>query len=81
MDDAIGNNKVIKGAISAAKLMNLGLYVTVNLEMDYGTLDYYYSINVDDLLNSEMPITDLEDLKEQGWAYDETRDNIIIFLT
>ena len=57
------------------------MYVQVNLELDRGTLEHYYRISVDELLNSKMPVSDLDDLKSQGWAFDENRDNLIIFLT
>jgi hypothetical protein len=56
------------------------MYVNVNLELDSGTLEHYYSINVDELLNSKMPVSDLDDLKNQGWAYDRRKENLIIYL-
>jgi hypothetical protein len=27
-----------------------------------------------------MPVSDLDDLKNQGWAYDGRKENIIIYL-
>jgi len=81
LDSAIGNNEVTTRHITTAEVANLMMYVHVNLELDRGTLEHYYSINVDELLDSQMPVSDLDDLKNQGWAYDETRDNIIIYLT
>jgi hypothetical protein len=44
-------------------------------------MEHYYTIDVDELLNSKMPVSDLDDLINQGWAYNENRDKLIIFLT
>ena len=81
LDSAIGENRVTSRHITTAEVANLMMYVQVNLELDRGTLEHYYSINVDELLDSRMPVSDLDDLKSQGWAYDETRENLIIYLT
>lgn len=81
LDSAIGENRVTSRHMTTAEVANLMMYVQVNLELDRGTLEHYYSINVDELLDSRMPVSDLDDLKSQGWAYDETRENLIIYLT
>jgi hypothetical protein len=76
---AIGENVVTTRHVTTAEVFNIMMYVHVNLELDRGTLEHYYSINVEELLNSQMPISDLDDLKSQGWAYDNTKENIIIW--
>ena len=81
LNEAIGENKVTARHVTTAEVTNIMMYVQVNLELDRGTFEHYYSINVEELLNSQMPVSDLDDLKNQGWAYDENRDNIIIYLT
>ena len=81
LKNAIGENKVSAHAISAAEISNIMTYVNASLEMDRGTLDYYYSINVDDLLASDMPISDLDDLKSQGWAFTEDDKYIILYIS
>jgi hypothetical protein len=81
LDNVIEGNEVTTRHITTAEVANLMMYVQVNLELDRGTLEHYYRINVDELLNSQMPVSDLDDLKNQGWAYDETRENLIIYLT
>jgi hypothetical protein len=80
LDNAIGGNEVTSNHISMAEVTNIMMYVNVNLELDSGTLEHYYSINVDELLNSRMPVSDLDDLKNQGWAYDRRKENLIIYL-
>jgi hypothetical protein len=80
LDKTIGDNDVTSNHISMAEVTNIMMYVNVNLELDSGTLEHYYSINVDELLNSKMPVSDLDDLKNQGWAYDRKKENLIIYL-
>ena len=80
LNEAIGGNKVVTRHISASELANIMEYVPVELELDRKTLDNYYRIGIDELLNSKMPVSDLDTLKEQGWAYDGDKENIIIFL-
>lgn len=80
LDKTIGDNNVTSNHISMAEVTNIMMYVNVNLELDSGTLEHYYSINVDELLNSKMPVSDLDDLKNQGWAYDRRKENLIIYL-
>jgi hypothetical protein len=81
LDSAVEGNEVTTRHMTTAEVANIMMYVEVNLELDRGTLEHYYRINVDELLNSQMPVSDLDDIKSQGWAYDETRENLIIFLT
>jgi hypothetical protein len=80
LNNAIGGNEVTSSHISMAEVANIMMYVKVNLELDGGTLEHYYSINVEELLNSQMPASDLDDLKNQGWAYDGKKENLIIYL-
>lgn len=80
LKNALGDNEVSKHAIGAAEISNIMSYVNVSLEMDRGTLDYYYSIDVASLLASDMPVADLEDLKKQGWAFVENEKSIIIYI-
>jgi hypothetical protein len=81
LNSAIDDNQVTIRHITTAEIFNIMMYVHVNLELDKGTLEHYYSINVEELLNSKMPVLELDELKEQGWAYDKNRENIIIYLS
>lgn len=80
LDKAIGDNEVTKRHVTAAEVANIMMYIEINLELDRCTFEHYYRINVEDLLNSQMPVSDLDDLKNQGWAYDGRKENIIIYL-
>ena len=79
LNDAIKENKIEFRKIGAAEISHIMLYVNVTLEIDDKSLDYYYNINVNELLDSDMPLNDLDDLKEEGWAFDEDRKNIVIY--
>ena len=80
LNTAIGDNEVTTRHVTMAEVTNIMMYVQVNLELDRGTFEHYYRISIEELLNSQMPVSDLDDLKEQGWAYDDNRENLIIFL-
>ena len=77
---AIENNDVIARHMTTAEVAKMTPYVHVNLDIDSATLDYYYSIRMEELLDSDIPDDVLDELKDQGLAFDEKRDNIIIFL-
>jgi hypothetical protein len=77
---AIEDNDVIARHMTTAEVAKMTPYVHVNLDIDSGTLDYYYSISMEELLDSSIPDDVLDELKDQGWAFDERKENIIIFL-
>jgi hypothetical protein len=77
---SLGGNKVTKYPITAAEVSNIMAYTNVSLEMDRGTLDYYYSIDVNELLASDMPVDDLEDLKKQGWSLTQNDKDLILYI-
>jgi hypothetical protein len=80
LKNALGDNKITKNHISAAEISNIMGYTSVSLEMDRSSLDYYYSINVQSLLDSDMPVSDLDDLKKQGWAFAEDDKYLILYI-
>jgi hypothetical protein len=64
--------------ISAAALANIMKFAMVNLRMDDKTLDYYYEVDIDELLESEMPNEEYGVMKEQGWTLNENNLNILL---
>lgn len=81
LENAIGSNETSYSKIGSTAITNIMQYVDVTLEMDRSSFDYYYKIDVNNLLKSDMPINDLEDLKKEGWAFSEDKKSLIIFLT
>lgn len=78
--DILNENTPSYSRITLAELSNIMSYVDVSLEMDYHLLDYYYDIDVGDLLESKATKEDIELLKEQGWSFNEDKTKIILFL-
>jgi hypothetical protein len=74
-----GNKKSDSKKITAAALTNIAKFVMPNLCMDDKTLDYYYEVGIDELLESDMPLAEYEVMKEQGWKI--KGNNLVIYLT
>ena len=64
--------------ISAAALANIVKFANVSLQMDSDTLDYYYEVNIDELVGSEMPEEEYKVMKDQGWTIKGNYLNILI---
>lgn len=73
-----GNKKSDSKRISAAAVANINKFATVNLRMDDKTLDYYYEVDIDELVDSEMPKDEYGVMKEQGWKIKANK--LIIYL-
>ena len=80
LESAIGGNCIGKHSVSAAEISNIMRYADVSLEMDRDSLDLFYSITVDELLSSDMPLSDLDDMKKQGWSFTEDKRHIIVYI-
>ena len=48
--------------------------------MDNDTLDYFYEVYIDDLLESEIPDEELTVMKEQGWFISKDKKNLRIYI-
>ena len=80
LKNALGDNKPTKYHISAAELYNIQVYVDPSLELDRGTLEYFYRIDVNELLASNMPADDLDDLKKQGWFLTKNDEYLELYI-
>ena len=76
----LGDNKVSYSSIGLTSLANISRFVNVRLQMDNKSLDYYYEMDVDELLKSHMPNDELEVLKEQGWSFSDDNKMLILYL-
>ena len=54
--------------VSAVDIVNISKFAFVSLQMDGKTLDYYYEVSIDELVESEMPDEEYIAMKEQGWV-------------
>ncbi len=80
LKDILGDNKVSYSSIKLTSLANISRFVNVRLQMDNKSLDYYYEMNVDELLKSHIPSDELEVMKEQGWSFSNDNKFLILYL-
>ncbi len=80
LKEALKDNQLSYSTISAAAMANIIPFANVELKMDEESLDYYYKINVEDLLASDMPNDELETLKSQGWSFSDDSKSLIVYL-
>jgi len=80
LENALSNNELTFSSVKFTELNNIIQYVNVKLNMDSISFDYFYEIDVGDLLHSKMPSADLDDLKREGWSFNNTKDKIILYL-
>lgn len=66
-----------KGKITSSAIVNIGTFAKVNIKMDRKTFDYYYEVNINDLVKSNMPNEEYEVMKNQGWSIDG--DNLVLY--
>jgi hypothetical protein len=81
LKSVLGDNELSFGSISSSVLGSIMNFVEVKLSMDVHTFDYYYEIDVDDLLASNLSKELLETLKTQGWSLTEDDKKLILYLT
>ena len=80
LKDKLGDNEISYSAIKYCTLINIMKFVNISLEMDRQTFDYYYKIDVDELLNSEITDDEFEILDDQGWAFSDDDKSLILYL-
>lgn len=80
LEEKLGGNKLSYGVVPIAVLCELTKKMNVSLELDSSTMDYFYKISVDELLKSGTPIELLDELGEEGWAFDSSKENIELYL-
>lgn len=81
LKNALKDNELTTTQIPATAVGNIMRYADVQIMMDRTTMEYYYVIDVDELLESDMPKENLDDLKEEGWSFSEDGKRIILYLT
>lgn len=74
------DNTKTKKKVSAAAVANIHKFTDVSLRMDGRTLDYYYEVYVDNLLQSDIPKSEIKAMEEQGWFMTKDKKNLRIYL-
>lgn len=80
LEEKLGDNKLSYGVVPIDVLVELSKNVRVNLELDSKNLDYFYRISVDELVASGTPTDVLDELREEGWAFDSFKEYIELYL-
>ena len=79
IESILKDNQPSKKVLSASEMVNIMSYVNPKVEIDRNSMEYYYKISINDLVNSDMPLSDLDDLKNEGWSIDTNSESIILF--
>ena len=80
VEEIFGNNKVTFSKVEISDLIDIMKYVSLDIKMDKISLDYYYIINVNELLTSAMPIEIVKRMGKNGWSFDEEQENLILYI-
>ena len=78
--EALEGNEIAYRKIGSEEISNIMAYVPILLKIDEKTQDYFYQIDIEDLMESDMPIDDLADLKEEGWSIDDSERFLILYI-
>ena len=78
--EALEGNEIAYRKIGSEEISNIMAYVPILLKIDEKTQDYFYQIDIEDLMESDMPTDDLADLKEEGWSIDDSESFLILYI-
>ncbi len=78
--EALEGNEIAYRKIGSEEISNIMAYVPILLKIDEKTQDYFYQIDIEDLMESDMPTDDLADLKEEGWSLDDSERFLILYI-
>lgn len=76
----LGNNTLSYSYISMASMANIMNYVNVKLQMDRSSLDYYYEISVNELVNSNINEDEIKIMQTQGWSFNNDKSSLILYI-
>lgn len=80
IEEVFSDNKISAGSIKIAFLITIGEYVPYTLKIDENNLEYYYSINVDDMTFSPHIEEIIYLLKDDGWTLTEDKQELVKYI-
>lgn len=80
IEEVFSDNKISAGSIKIAFLITIGEYVPYTLKIDENNLEYYYSINVDDMIFSPHIEEIIYLLKDDGWTLTEDKQELVKYI-
>lgn len=80
IENIFSDNKISTGSVKIAFLITIGEYVPYTLKIDENNLEYFYSINVNDMLYSPHIEEIIYLLKDDGWALTEDKQELVKYV-
>lgn len=80
IEEVFSDNKISVGSTKISFLITIGEYVPYTLKIDENNLEYYYSINVDDMTYSPHIEEIIYLLKDDGWALTEDKKELVKYI-
>ena len=77
LDDVLSNTISYNDDFTSYDLLKLNEKIQVDLEMDRDNMLYFYGINYDRLLSSDLNRNDITDLFMKGWEYNKNEKKLI----
>ena len=80
LDIRFEDSEPVRRKLSITTVAEYMEYATVEIKMDPITLDYFYEMDCDEVINSDMPMSLLDGMEKDGWGYSDDKKKIIIHL-
>lgn len=77
--DKLKGNEPMVVHVGDVSLSDIYRFAPIEIKMDRQTMDYYWSINVDKLLDNNITEDNANTLKDQGWAY--VNGELVLYMT
>jgi len=77
LDDVLSNTISYNDDFTSYDLLKLNEKIQVDLEMDRDNMLYFYGIDYDRLLSSDLNRNDITDLFMKGWEYNKNEKKLI----
>lgn len=77
LDDVLSNTISYDDGFTTYDLLKLSEKIQVDLDMDRDNMAYFYGIDYDRLLSSNLNRNDITELFMKGWEYDKSKKKLI----
>lgn len=78
--DTLSRKEFMFNSVSFPSIATIMKFVKINLQMNRMSMDYYYEIDADELAKSEITQDILNQMKDEGWSYNDKTDTVILYL-
>lgn len=81
LKEALSSNEVSKGYLSASEIKDIINKVRLDMKIDPISLEYFYEIDVEEVLASDMGEDSLEALRKEGWSFSKDGTKLILYFS